>query len=93
MPDTIQGVIEEGDVTKGQRTDERVVELLSDFSAQLGFKDGLSGDARVKCLEFIVDVSYRSLGTQENSKTLYAPTFGTSSAQAYLSSSFLARSP
>jgi hypothetical protein len=56
MPNTIQGVIEAGDVTKGKRTEERANELLPDFGAQLGFNNDIPQDARARFLEFIIDV-------------------------------------
>jgi hypothetical protein len=56
MPNTIQGVIEQGDVTRGRRTETRAEQLLPDFGTELRFAGGVPGDARARSLEFIVDV-------------------------------------
>jgi hypothetical protein len=56
MPNTIQSVIEEGDVTRGRRTRTRADQLLPDFGTELGFTAGVPDDARARSLEFIVDV-------------------------------------
>jgi hypothetical protein len=56
MPDTIQRVIEEGDVTKGRRTQTRASQLLPNFGIELGFTAGVPNDAQARSLEFIVDV-------------------------------------
>jgi hypothetical protein len=56
MPSTIQGVIEEGEATRGRRTRDRADQLLPDFAKELGFTEGIPNDARAQCLEFILDV-------------------------------------
>ncbi len=56
MPDTIQGVIEQGDVKKGRRTQTRAGQLLPNFGTELGFTAGVPDDARARSIEFIVDV-------------------------------------
>ena len=56
MPETIQGVIEEGGVAGGRRTQTRAGQLLPNFGTELGFTDGLPADAQVRSTEFIVEV-------------------------------------